>query len=81
MSLQEAVEMLPHFRDPINDLHQLHVPYSIGHFCFDQLSPEVAPQETLDRLRVVGTEHPSIQVENNNFMSLAFYTYTLVAHF
>ena len=56
--LQEAVEVVPNPRDPVDDLHQLHVPRSAADLRLDQLPPQVAPEEAFHRLHVVGTQHP-----------------------
>lgn len=61
MRLQEAVEVVPNPRDPIDDLHQLHVACAAADLCLNQLSPQVAPQEAFHRLHVVGTQHPPDQ--------------------
>ena len=66
MRLQEAVEVVPNPRDPVDDLHQLHVARSAANLRLDQLPPQVAPEEALDRLHVVGTQHPPEQRANHS---------------
>lgn len=58
MRLQEAVEVVPNPWDPVDDLHQLHVARSAADLRLNQLPPQVATQEALHRLHVVGTQHP-----------------------
>lgn len=53
--LQEAVEMVPNPRDPVDDLHQLYIARSAADFRLDQLPPQVATQEAFHWLHVVGT--------------------------
>lgn len=59
--LQKAVEVVPDPRDPLDDLHQLCVARAAADLRFDQLPPQVAAQETLHWLHVVGTENPPDQ--------------------
>lgn len=61
MCLQEAVEVVPNSRYPVDDLHQLHVARSAADLRLDQLPPQVATEEALHRLHVVGTQHPPDQ--------------------
>lgn len=61
--LQEAVEVVPDPRDPLDDLHQLRVPRAAADLRLDQLPPQVAAQEALHGLHVVGTENPPDQRE------------------
>lgn len=61
--LQEAVEVVPDLRDPLDDLHQLRVPRAAADLSLDQLPPQIAAQEALHRLHVVGTENPPDQRE------------------
>lgn len=58
MGLQEAVEVVPNPRDPVHDLHQLHVARSAADLRLDQLPPQEAAEEAFDRLHVVDTQHP-----------------------
>ena len=58
MRLQEAVEVVPDARDPVDDLNQLRVARSAADLRLDQLPPQVAAEEALHRLHVVGTQHP-----------------------
>ena len=58
MGLQEAVEVLPRLGNPVDDLDEViaaHVPVDLR---LDQLPAQKPAQETLDRLCVVGTQHP-----------------------
>lgn len=61
MRLQEAVEVVPNPRDPIDDLHQLHVARAAADLRLNQLSPQVAAQEAFHWLHVIGTQHPPDQ--------------------
>lgn len=61
MRLQEAVEVLPNTRDPVDDLHQLHVARSAANLHLYQLPPQVATKEAFHWLHVVGTQHPPDQ--------------------
>lgn len=60
MSLQEAVEVVPDLRDPVDDLHQLQGPCSAADLSLDQLPPQKPAQETFHRLHVISTQHPSV---------------------
>lgn len=46
--------MLPGFGDPVDDLAEV-----VAAPTLDELPSQEAPQEALNWLRVVGTEHPS----------------------
>lgn len=61
--LQETVKVVPDPRDPLDDLYQLCVPRAAADLRLDQLPPQVAAQEALHRLHVVGTENPPDQRE------------------
>lgn len=56
--LQEAVEVLPGLRDPVNDLNQVIAAHVLIDLRLYQLPPQEATQETFDRLSVVGAQHP-----------------------
>ena len=56
--LQEAVEVVPHARHPVDDLHQLQVARAAADLRLDQLPAQEAAQEAFHRLQVVGTQHP-----------------------
>lgn len=56
--LQEAVEVVPNPRDPVNNLHQLHVARSAADLRLYQLPPQVTTKEAFHWLHVVGTQHP-----------------------
>ena len=58
MRLQEAVEVLPAARDPLDDPLQFPVPTTRLQLALDEPAPQEAPQEPLDRLRVVGQKDP-----------------------
>lgn len=58
MGLQEAVEVLPGLGHPVDDLHQVVAARAPIDLRLDQLPPQEAAEETLDRLRVVGAQHP-----------------------
>lgn len=64
MRLQEAVEVVPNPRDPVDDPHQLHVARPAADLRLDQLPPQVAAQEAFHRLHVVGAQHPPGQKED-----------------
>lgn len=51
--------MVPDARDPIDDLDQLQDALAAADLRLDQLPPQVATQEALHRLQVIGTQHPS----------------------
>ncbi len=59
--LQKAVQVVPNTRDPVDDLHQLHVARSAADLHLYQLPPQVATQEAFHRLHMVGTQHPPEQ--------------------
>lgn len=58
MGLQEAVEVLPGLGHPVDDLHQVVAPRAPVNLRLNQLPPQEAAEETLDRLGVVGAQHP-----------------------
>lgn len=58
MGLQEAVEVMPDFGDPVDDFHKFHVAHPPTDLRLHELPPQEAAKETLHRLRVVGTKHP-----------------------
>lgn len=58
MGLQEAVEVMPDLRDPVDDLHQLCIAHPPTDLRLHELPPQEAAEETLHGLRVVGTKHP-----------------------
>lgn len=58
MGLQEAVEVVPDPWDPVDDPNQLRAARPAADLRLDQLPPEVAAEEALHRLRVIGAEHP-----------------------
>lgn len=59
--LQEAVEMVPNPRDPVDDLHQLYVARPAADLSLNQLPPQVATQEAFHWLHVVSTQNPPDQ--------------------
>lgn len=59
--LQEAVEVVPDPRDPVDNLHQLYVACSAADLHLDQLPSQVAAKETFHWLHVVDTQHPPDQ--------------------
>ena len=59
MGLQELVDMGPHFGDPVYGAIQIIVPDACADLSFHQLPAQVASQEALDRLHVVGAQHPA----------------------
>ena len=59
MGLQELVDMGPHFGNPVNGAIQIIVPDARADLRFHQLPAQVASQEALDRLHVVGAQHPA----------------------
>lgn len=63
MGLQEAVEMMPDLRDPVDDFHQLCIAHPPTDLHFHELPPQEAAKETLHGLRVVGTKHPPGRVK------------------
>lgn len=58
VGLQEAVEVLPGLGHPVDDLHQVVASCAPIDLCVNQLSPQETAEETLDRLRVIGAQHP-----------------------
>lgn len=58
MRLQKLVEVLPDSGKPVGDLVHLLVSNPGLNLLLDQLVPEVSAEKALDRLHVVGTEHP-----------------------
>lgn len=54
MCLQEAVEVLPGFGDPVDDLNQVVAAHVLVYLCLYQLPAQEATQKTFDRLCVVG---------------------------
>lgn len=58
MCLQEAVEVLPGFGDPVDDLNQVIAAHVLIDLRLYQLPPQETAQETFDRLGVVGAQHP-----------------------
>lgn len=70
MCLQEAVEVVPDSRYPVDDLHQLHVARSAADLRLDQLPPQVATEEAFHRLHVVGTQHPPDQRTHGRMKTL-----------
>lgn len=56
--LQEAVEMLPGFGDPVDDLDQVIAAHVLIDLRLDELPAQKATQEAFDRLRVVGAQYP-----------------------
>ena len=59
MRLKELVQVLPDFRDPFNDLLQRRIASASFNLPVNSLAPKVAAEEALDRLHVVGTQHPT----------------------
>ena len=59
MRLEEAVEVLPDLRQPVGDLVEARVAHARPQLLLHELSPEVAAEEALDRLHVVGAEDPT----------------------
>ena len=68
--LEEAVDVLPHLGHPLDDALQLrvtagrHAPGALSapialQLAVQQLAAQVAPQEALHRLHVVGAQHPA----------------------
>lgn len=66
MGLQEAVEVLPGFGDPVHDLDQVIAAHVLVDLCFYQLAAQEAAQEALDWLGVVGAQHPPVVGHRNN---------------
>ena len=58
MSLQESVEVLPGFGDPVDDLDQIVAPRALIDLRLDQLPPQETSQKPFHRLGVVGAQHP-----------------------
>ena len=50
--------MVPDARDPVDDLDQLQDAFAAADLRLDQLPPQIATQEALHRLQVIGTQHP-----------------------
>lgn len=63
VGLQEAVEVMPDLRDPVDDFHQLCIAHPPTDLRFHELPPQEAAKETLHGLRVVGTKHPPGRVK------------------
>lgn len=52
---QEAVEMMPNRRDPLNNFHQLPVPHTTADLCLQKLPAQETSQEAFHRLGMIGT--------------------------
>lgn len=56
--LQEAVEVLPGFGDPVDDLNQVVAAHVLVYLGLYQLPAQEATQKTFDWLCVIGAQHP-----------------------
>lgn len=61
VGLQEAVEVMPDSRDPLDDPHQLCIALSAADLCLHQPPPQEPTQEALHWFSMVGTQHPPRQ--------------------
>lgn len=59
MCLQEAVEMLPDTRDPLDDLDQVGVTRATADLSFQKLPAQKTTQEALHWFSVIRTKQPS----------------------
>ena len=59
MCLEELVEVLPNFRNPVNNLLELFVMNTSAGFCFEKFSSEISTEEPFDGFHVVCTQNPS----------------------
>ncbi len=59
MRFEELVEVLPHFGHPLDDFDEVAVLGLVADLGLDELPTEVAAEETLDRLHVVGAQNPA----------------------
>lgn len=60
VGLQEAVEVVPGAGHPLHYAHQLRATRAAADLCLQKLPPQVASQEALQRLGVVGTQNPPV---------------------
>lgn len=58
MSLQEGIEVLPGFRNPVDDFDEVVAAHVLIDLSLDQFSSQETAQEALHRLGVIGTQHP-----------------------
>lgn len=65
--LQEAVEVVPGARHPLHDAHQLRAPRAAADLRLQKLPSQVAAQETLQRLGVVGAQNPPVGTQALKF--------------
>jgi hypothetical protein len=56
---KKPVDVLPYLGQPVNDLGKVRVAIARSYLVLNKLALEVTTEEALDRLHMVGTQHPA----------------------